>query len=165
MRGKSDIKPEDLSSDLTFYPLVTGPVHSCAISSARRAYSPAVISTHWTYRAHCPLCSTRYSFSPESSKAAILAKCHDLFKAQSHIPSRTSSAQKWILGSALWFAGRALWFAGRASEYVDDLTRTSFIVCVYLCAHFLHVQKCFSMRVNVDARRTSDQRQSNARHK
>ena len=30
----------------TFYPLVTGPVHSCAISTPRRAYSPAAISAH-----------------------------------------------------------------------------------------------------------------------
>ena len=39
--------------------------------------------------------------------------------------------------------------------------RYSFIVCVNLCAHFLHVQKYerFST-VNVDVRKTSDQRQS-----
>ena len=59
-----------------------------------------------------------------------------------------------------------------ASEFVDDLTKTSderysFIVCVNLCAHFLHVIKNLNafQRVNVDARKTSDQRQSNARHK
>ena len=34
---------------LHFYPLVTGPVHTCAISTPRRAYvSPAAISAHWT---------------------------------------------------------------------------------------------------------------------
>ena len=42
----SDIRSEDLSSDFTFYPLVTGPVYSCAISSPWRAYSPAAISAH-----------------------------------------------------------------------------------------------------------------------
>ena len=40
----------------------------------------------------------------------------------------------------------ALWSAGRASELVDDCTRTpdercSFIVCVNICAHLLHIQK------------------------
>ena len=40
----SDIKSEDLSSDFTSHPLVTGPVHSCAISTPRRAYSPAAVS-------------------------------------------------------------------------------------------------------------------------
>ena len=53
----------------TFYPLVTGPVHSCAISTPRGAYSPAAVSAHWTYRTHCHLCPSRYSFSPESSEA------------------------------------------------------------------------------------------------
>ena len=52
-----------------FTPLVTGPVHLCAISTPRRAYSPAVISAHSTYHTHCHLCTTRYSFSPESSEA------------------------------------------------------------------------------------------------
>ena len=42
----SDIKSEDLSSDFTSYPLVTGHVHSCAISAPRRAYSPAAVSAH-----------------------------------------------------------------------------------------------------------------------
>ena len=54
---------------LQFYPLVTGPVHSCAISTPRRAYSPAAVLAHLTYRTHCHLCPTRYSFSPESSEA------------------------------------------------------------------------------------------------
>ena len=54
---------------LHFYPLVTGPGHSCAISTPRGAYSPAAISAHLTYRTHCHLCPTRYSFSPESSEA------------------------------------------------------------------------------------------------
>ena len=31
---------------LHFYPLVTGPVHSCAISTPRGAYSPAAVSAH-----------------------------------------------------------------------------------------------------------------------
>ena len=35
---------EHLLADITFYPLVTEPVHSCAISTPRRAYSPAAIS-------------------------------------------------------------------------------------------------------------------------
>ena len=65
----SSLKSEDLSSDFTFYPLVTGPVHSCAISTPWRAYSPAAVSAHWTYRTHCHLCPNRYSFSPESSEA------------------------------------------------------------------------------------------------
>ena len=65
----SDLKLEDLSSDFTSYPLVTGPVHPCAISTPRRAYSPAVVSAHLAYRTHCHLCPTRYSFSPESSEA------------------------------------------------------------------------------------------------
>ena len=43
---KFDIKSEDLSSDLTFYPLVTGPVYSCAISTPRGAYSPAAVLAH-----------------------------------------------------------------------------------------------------------------------
>ena len=50
-------------------PPVTGPVHSWAISTPRRAYSPAAVSANWTYRTHCHLCPTRYSFSPESSEA------------------------------------------------------------------------------------------------
>ena len=65
----SDIKFEDRSSDFTFYPLVTGPVHSCAILTPRGAYSPAAVSAHWTYRTHCHLCPTRYSFLPESSES------------------------------------------------------------------------------------------------
>ena len=60
---------KDLSSDFTFYPLVTGPVHSCAISTPRGAYSPAAVSAHWTHRTHCHLCPTRYSYLPESSEA------------------------------------------------------------------------------------------------
>ena len=61
----------------------------------------------------------------------------------SHIPSHTSSAQK---NEEFWSV-HALWLAGRVSEFVDDLTRTpderySCIVCVNLCAHFLHVQNC-----------------------
>ena len=40
----SDIKTEDLSADFTFYPLVTGPVHSCVISTPQRASSPEAIS-------------------------------------------------------------------------------------------------------------------------
>ena len=64
-------------------------------------------------------------------------------KAQSHIPSRTSSAPK---NEELWSVGFDS-LHGRASKVVDDLTRTSderysCIVCVNLCAHFLHVQKC-----------------------
>ena len=58
-----------ISSAFTSYPLVTGPVHSCAISTPRRADTPAAVSAHWTYRAHCHLCPTMYSFSPESSEA------------------------------------------------------------------------------------------------
>ena len=50
-------------------PLVTGPVHSCAISTSRRAYSFAAISAQWTYHTHCHLYPTKYSFSPESSEA------------------------------------------------------------------------------------------------
>ena len=65
----SPFKSEDLSSDFTFYPLVTGPVHSCVISTPRGSYSPAAVSAQWTYRTHCHLCPTRYSFSPESSEA------------------------------------------------------------------------------------------------
>ena len=57
------------TSDFTSYPLVTGPVHSCAISTPRRAYSPAALPAHWTHRTHCHLCATRYSFSPESIEA------------------------------------------------------------------------------------------------
>ena len=65
---KKCIKSEDLSSDFTSYPLVTGPVHSCAISTSR-TYNPAAVSAHCTYRTHCHLCPTRYSFSPDSSGA------------------------------------------------------------------------------------------------
>ena len=53
----------------TFYPLVTGPAHSCAISTPRRAYSPTALYAHWTYRIHCHLCPTRYSLTPEPSEA------------------------------------------------------------------------------------------------
>ena len=41
---------------IRFYTLVTGPAHSCAISTPQRAYSPAAVSAHWTYRTHCHLC-------------------------------------------------------------------------------------------------------------
>ena len=54
---------------LHFTPLVTGPAHSCTISTQRKAYSPAAISAHWTYRTHCHLYPTWFSFSPESSEA------------------------------------------------------------------------------------------------
>ena len=47
---QSVIKSEDLSPDFTFDPLVTGPVHSCAISTPLREYSPAAISAHLTYQ-------------------------------------------------------------------------------------------------------------------
>ena len=40
----------------------------CHLNSTE-IYSPAAISAHWTYHAHCHLCHTRYSFSPESSAA------------------------------------------------------------------------------------------------
>ena len=40
------IKSEDLSSDFTLHPLVTGHVHSCVISTPRGAYSPAAVSAH-----------------------------------------------------------------------------------------------------------------------
>ena len=66
----------------------------------------------------------------------------------------------------------ALWFAGRASEFVDDCTRTpdercSFIVCVNSCVHSAYcISKNRSVSlVNVDARRTSDQRLFNVRHR
>ena len=39
------------------------------VRSSRGSYSPAAVSAHWTYRTHCHLCPTRYSFSPESSEA------------------------------------------------------------------------------------------------
>ena len=59
----------------------------------------------------------------------------------------------------------------RPSEFVDDLTRTpderqSFL-CASTDAHIFCMLKNVSVfpRVNVDARRTSDQRQSNVRHK
>ena len=60
-----------ISSLKTYHPTLhlTGPVHSWAISTPRRAYSPAAVSAHWTYRTHCHLCPTMYSFSPESSEA------------------------------------------------------------------------------------------------
>ena len=45
----SDNMSEDLSSAFTFYPMATGPVHSCAISTPRKAYSPAVTSVHRTF--------------------------------------------------------------------------------------------------------------------
>ena len=60
-----------ISSRKAYHPTLTltGPVHSCAISTPRRAYSPAAVSAHRTYRTHCHLCPTKYSFSPESSEA------------------------------------------------------------------------------------------------
>ena len=63
----SDIKSQDLSADLSINPVATEPVHSCAISTPRMAYSPVAISVHQTYRTHCHLRFTRYSFTPESS--------------------------------------------------------------------------------------------------
>ena len=51
--------------------LVTGSVHSSTISTPRRAYRPAAISAHWTYRTHCHLCSTKYSFSSEAFEGAV----------------------------------------------------------------------------------------------
>ena len=56
-------------STLHFTPLVTGPAHWCAISTQLRTYSPAAISAHYTYRTHCHLCPTWYSFSPEFREA------------------------------------------------------------------------------------------------
>ena len=66
----SDIKSGDLSSDCTFLPSGHWTVHSCAISTPRRAYIPAAFSANWTHcrSTHCYLCPTRYSFSPESSE-------------------------------------------------------------------------------------------------
>ena len=59
-----------ISSLQTYHPtLHLTPVRSCAISTTRRAYSPAAVSVHWTYRTHCHPCPARYSFSPESSEA------------------------------------------------------------------------------------------------
>ena len=49
------LSSSSFSQDAHCY-LVTGPVHSCAISTSRRAYSPAAISAHETYRTHCQLC-------------------------------------------------------------------------------------------------------------
>ena len=66
---------------LYIYPLVSGPVHSCAISAPRRVYSPAAISAHWTHHTHCHLCPTRYSFSTESSehlRVKCLAQGHNI---------------------------------------------------------------------------------------
>ena len=57
----SDIKSEDSSADIKFYPLVNGSVYSCAISTPRRAYNLA---------AH--LCPTRYSFSAGSDSGKTL---------------------------------------------------------------------------------------------
>ena len=62
----------------------TGHVRSCAISTLRRAYSPAVISAHLTYRTHCHICPTRYSFTPKSSEA---------FESEMHCP-RTQHIKK-----------------------------------------------------------------------
>ena len=52
----SRVKGKGLISNLkihqttfTLYPLVTGPVQSCGISTPRRAYSPAAILPQWTY--------------------------------------------------------------------------------------------------------------------
>ena len=47
-----------------FYPLVAG-LFICTFSTPQRVYSPAAISTHWTYGTHCHLCPSRYSFIPE----------------------------------------------------------------------------------------------------
>ena len=66
----------DLSSNFTFTPhprsfachFYRVPFQSCAISTPRKAYSPAAILANLTYRTHCHLCPTRYSFSPESSE-------------------------------------------------------------------------------------------------
>ena len=46
------IKAKDLAADFTFYSLVTGPVHSCAISTPLGAYCPATILTLETYLSH-----------------------------------------------------------------------------------------------------------------
>ena len=51
-------------------PLVTGPVQSCTISTPFLDHTTlAAISALGTNRTHCHLCSTRYSFTPESSEA------------------------------------------------------------------------------------------------
>ena len=71
----SDIESEDLSCVFTSYPLLTGPVHSCAISIPRRAYSPAAVSVN------CNLCPTRYSFSLSQVKhlsVKCLAQRHNI---------------------------------------------------------------------------------------
>ena len=56
-------------------------ISSDIISTPRRAYSPAAVSAHWTYRTHCHLCPTRYSFSPSQVKhlrVKCLAKGHNI---------------------------------------------------------------------------------------
>ena len=74
-----DIKSENLSADFSFHPLVTGPIRSCAISTPRRAYSPTAILAHLSYRGHCNVRPTRYSFTPESSKG-----CQGKVSCQGH---------------------------------------------------------------------------------
>ena len=71
MQVYSLISTSSLQTDqlITFYPLVTGHVLSCAILTPRKAHSPAAISAHLTYSTHCQFCHTRYSFTPESSEA------------------------------------------------------------------------------------------------
>ena len=49
----------------SFYSLVTGPVHLCAISAPWGAYSPADISALRTYRTHSHLCPTTYILTPD----------------------------------------------------------------------------------------------------
>ena len=54
----------------THITLVTGPVHSCTISTPLLEHTAlAAISDLGTSRTHCHLCPTRYSFTPESSEA------------------------------------------------------------------------------------------------
>ena len=64
--------------DFTFHNLVTGPVHSCAFSTPREAYSPAAISAHWSYNTLCHLCSTRYLSKMNHVMAKCLAQGHNI---------------------------------------------------------------------------------------
>ena len=89
------------------------------------------------------------------------------FKAESHIPSRTSSAQKMkTFGQCLRYD---LLGVPQNSLMILRERRMNVIhlLCASTSAHIFCIFKNVNVfpRVNLDARRTSDQRQSNARHK
>ena len=85
---------------------------------------------------------------------------------KAHIPSRTSSAQK----NAEFRSVRCDSLGVRQNSFMiwrERQMNVIHLLCASTSAHIFCMFKNvrFFPRVNIDARRTSDQRQSNARHK